>query len=199
VLLTGAAEAVVLSRKLREYNPALRITVIADKAALAALRRDGLSDARLLSFCSPVIVPGELLAAFPGPSYNFHPGPPERPGRFPSAFAIYERATRFGVTVHEMTEQVDAGPIVTADWFAVSEDIDLHGLEKLTLGCAVALFFRLAPFLAVNPKPLPRFYIPWSGVKRTKAQLDAICAITPDLSETEVALRRRACGPFLKA
>jgi methionyl-tRNA formyltransferase len=171
---------------------------VPDRAALDALPRGGLANARLLSFCSPVIVPVEVLKAFPGPSYNFHPGPPDRPGRFPSVFAIYEKADRYGITVHEMTEQVDAGPIVAAEWFPIAPDADLIALEKLALGCLVAVFRRLAPFLATNPSPLPRVYFPWSGTKHTKAECDAICRITPDLSEEEIELRRRACGSLMK-
>ena len=93
VLLTQSAEGAVLGKILREYNPLLHTVVVSDKTALDTLPRDGLANARLLSFCSPVIVPADLLKAFPGPSYNFHPGPPDRPGRFPSVFAIYERPT----------------------------------------------------------------------------------------------------------
>jgi hypothetical protein len=198
VLLTQAAEGAVLGKILREYNPHLHTAIVSDKAALDALSRDGLAKARLLSFCSSVIVPADLLKAFPGPCYNFHPGPPDRPGRFPSVFAIYEKADRYGITVHEMTEHVDAGPIVAAEWFSVSPEADVVALEKLALESLVTVFRRLAPFLAINPNPLPRVYIPWSGTKRTKAECDTICRITPDLSEAEIALRKKACGSLLK-
>ena len=199
VLLAQGAEAAVLGKILREFNPLLRdITVVPDKEALAALPRDDLANARLIAFCSPVIVSADLLRAFPGPSYNFHPGPPDRPGRFPSVFAIYEKAERFGVTVHEMAEQVDAGAIVAAEWFPIAPDIDLIGLEKLALGCLIVVFRRLAPFLAVNPKALPRIYIPWSGTRRTKAECDTICSLSPEISDAEIALRKRACGSLLK-
>ena len=92
VLLTQAAEGEVLADILRACNPSLRVLVVSDNEAVARLAREDLTGARLLSFCSPVIVPGEVLAALPGPAYNFHPGPPDRPGRYPSVFAIYEKA-----------------------------------------------------------------------------------------------------------
>lgn len=199
VLLTNPPEAAVLGKILRQHHSELEITVVSDRAALSALPRESLATARMISFCSSVIVPADILAAFPGPSYNFHPGPPDRPGRFPSVFAIYERADRYGITVHEMTEQVDAGPIVAAEWFAVPEEADVVALEKLALGCLVAVFRRLAPFLALNPSPLPRVFIPWSGTKRTKAECDAICRVTPDMPGAEIELRKRACGSLLKS
>lgn len=187
----------MLSRVLWQHNPDLKITVVPDRAALTKLPAAGLAGTRLVSFCSSVIVPAEMLRALPGPSYNFHPGPPERPGRFPAVFALYERAERFGVTVHEMAAAVDAGPIVAAEWFAVPADADLAALESAALAELVAVFHRLAPFLALNPSPLPRVFIPWSGTKRTKAECDAVCRLTPDLSPDEAALRRRSCGPLL--
>jgi methionyl-tRNA formyltransferase len=39
-------------------------------------------------------------------AFNFHPGPPSYPGWVPSHFALYERSTEFGATVHVMVEQV---------------------------------------------------------------------------------------------
>jgi methionyl-tRNA formyltransferase len=197
--LTQPVEGAVLGKILRAHNPAVETVVMSDKAALASLARDDLSGTRLLSFCSPVIVPADLLKSLPGPSYNFHPGPPDRPGRFPSVFAIYEKSERYGVTVHEMTEQVDAGPIVAAEWFAVPEGADVAALERLALGCLVAIFKRLGAFLAQNPNSLPRVFIPWSGSKRTKAECDSICRITSDMPEAEIDLRKRACGSLLKS
>lgn len=198
VLLTQAAEGAVLGKILRAYNSDLRTIVVSDKTALTALARDSFANTRLLSFCSSVIVPADVLKAFPGPCYNFHPGPPDRPGRFPSVFAIYEKADRYGITVHEMTEKVDAGPIVAAEWFPVPPEASVDDLEELALECMITVFRRLAPFLAVNPSPLPRVYFPWSGSRRTKAECDAICRITPDLNEAEIELRKRACGSLLK-
>lgn len=199
VLLSQETDGVILGNVLRDYNPNLqRITVVPDKAALDALPLDRLSTARLISFCSSVIVPAATLKAFPGPSYNFHPGPPNRPGRFPAVFAIYEKASLYGVTVHEMAARVDAGPIVAAEWFDLTEDADVTALELRALSALFAIFKRLGPFLATNLSPLPRIYVPWTGEKRTKAQCDVICQVTPGLSAAEIALRRRACGPFLK-
>lgn len=198
VLLTQPAEAAVLGKILTAHNPDLEIARISDKSALAHFAQDDLSTTRLLSFCSPVIVPGELLEALPGPSYNFHPGPPDRPGRYPAVFALYEKAPHYGVTIHEMTEKVDAGPIVAAEWFAVPANATIVDLETLSLEYLVAVFKRLAPFLALNSNPLPRIFIPWSGTKRTKADCEAICRVTPDLSEEDIELRKRACGPLLR-
>src|SRR5262245_54974871 len=99
ILLTGEAEASILAQILRGHNPALEITAVTKAGDLAAAAPG--PGARLISFCSPVIVPAAFLTGLPGPGYNFHPGPPERPGRYPSVFALYDDAKQFGVTIHE--------------------------------------------------------------------------------------------------
>ena len=194
ILLTGPGEAPFLAQVLTAYNPALEIVVASDAVGLASACTAGGPGTRLLSFCSPVIVPAALLAALPGPSYNFHPGPPERPGRYPSVFALYENAGAFGVTAHEMMARVDSGPIVGAAWFAVKAGWGLAELEEQTLIQLFTLFKDLAPHLAVNPAPIAHQGIVWRGPKTSKADCDALCATHADMSEAEVDRRRRACG-----
>ena len=194
ILLTGTGEAPILSQVLRAFNPGLEIVVVSAAADLAPACAEAGPGTRLLSFCSPVIVPGAMLAALPGPSYNFHPGPAERPGRYPSVFALYDNASAFGVTVHEMMASVDSGPIVAAAWFALNPAWDLGDLEEQTLIQLFTLFKELAPHLAVNPGPVAHQSIPWRGRKTTKAECDALCSTSSDMSDAEVARRRRACG-----
>ena len=82
---------------------------------------------------------------------------------------------------------------------AVMVDGEVAALELRALGVLFSIFKRLAPFLAMNPSALPRIYVPWTGEKRTKAQCDVICRLTPDLDADEIALRTRACGTFLRS
>ena len=79
-----------------------------------------------------MIVPAEILNALPSPAYNFHPGPPDYPGIFPSVYALYDGAAAFGVTLNEMIREVDAGPIIAVERFAVSAaaDIALRSIRR---------------------------------------------------------------------
>jgi methionyl-tRNA formyltransferase len=194
LLLTGEAEAPILAGILRRSHPTIAITPVTSTAALKEVCAGDLSNARLVSFCSSVIVPEAVLKRLPGPAYNFHPGPPDRPGRYPAVFAIYENAARFGVTVHEMIAAVDAGPIVTAEWFDVPPACDLATLEGLALTRLAEIFRRLASYLTHIERPLPRMPIPWRGRRTTRAECEALCTIAPGLSEDEIDRRRRACG-----
>ena len=194
LLLTGEAEAPILAGILRRVHPTIAITPVTTAAELASIASGDLSTARLVSFCSSVIVPEDVLRRLAGPAYNFHPGPPDRPGRYPAVFALYDNAVRFGVTVHEMVAAVDAGPIVTAEWFDMPPACDLAALESLALTRLAEIFRRLSAYLTYIERPLPRLPIPWQGRRTTKAQCEALCVITPDLSNEEIARRRRACG-----
>lgn len=191
ILLTGRDEAPVLTRMLLQANSALIVAPAHDLAAVDAALGAG---ARLLSFCSSVIVPGALLSRLDGPGYNFHPGPPERPGRYPSVFALFDGARGFGVTVHEMAPKVDSGAIVMVDRFAIPDPCDLGGLESLTLTHLAQAFKRMAPYLAQVVKPLPHLPIVWSGRRTTRADYEALRVITPDMDAAEIDRRRRSCG-----
>ncbi|MHB1204490.1 MAG: formyltransferase family protein [Rhodospirillaceae bacterium] len=191
ILLTGREETPILAGMLQRANPALAVTPAHDLESLARLLEPGV---RLLSFCSSVIVPGDLLQRLGRPGYNFHPGPPERPGRYPSVFALYEGTTHFGITVHEMTAAVDAGPIVATERFEIPKGSDLKSLEELTVTRLAQAFNRLAPYLATAARPLPHLPIAWHGRKTTKADCEKLCTITPDMDAAEIARRQRCCG-----
>jgi methionyl-tRNA formyltransferase len=193
ILLTGRDETAALAAMLRRANPALAIASAHDLAGLAQVVEPG---ARLLSFCSSVIVPGALLQRLGCPAYNFHPGPPERPGRYPSVFALFEDATHFGITVHEMTTAVDAGPIVVTERFEIPAQADLVTLEDLTVTKLGQAFKRLAPYLANAARPLPHLPVAWQGRKTTRADCKKLCTVTPDMDPAEIARRQRCCGPL---
>lgn len=197
ILPTGEVEAPVLGELLRAHSPGLEVRAVTAAADLAPACATPSAGTRLLSFCSPVIVPGALLRALPRQSYNFHPGPPERPGRYPSVFALYENAATFGVTVHEMRAAVDSGPIVGGQRFNIAPDVDLEALEHVTLMHLLVVFRLLAQHLATNPAPLPHAAEVWKGRKTSKAHCDALCVVTPDMDPGEADRRRRACGAHI--
>jgi methionyl-tRNA formyltransferase len=194
ILLTSPEETPPLGDMLRVHNAGLEVVGVHDRESVAEACASAKPGTRLISFCSSVIVPGKALAAMPGPSYNFHPGPPHRPGRYPSVFAVYDGDARFGITVHEMEAKVDSGAIVAVDDFPVPPECDLAELEKITYLRLADVFRKLARHLASERLPLPHTTHTWSGHKTTLAEAIALSRITEDMSEAEVARRRRACG-----
>jgi len=180
-------------RALMRARPYLRVTPISTRSALEARADASLEGARLLICGSDVIVSAELLAKFPGPSYNIHPGPPERPGRFPSVFALYDGAAGFGTTMHEVTPEVDAGPIVAVSRFAIPEAVDRSALDAMSFESVLRMLASFCPAL-VNPAPLPRISAAWSNRATRQADFDALCRLPDDVDAAEFARRLRAVG-----
>ncbi|MBB4284600.1 formyltransferase family protein [Roseospira goensis] len=193
LLLAPPEEQAEAAAPLRAADPALTIVPVCDRAAL----RDAVTahpDARLLSVCSPIIVPADVLAALAGPAYNLHPGPAAYPGLFPAVFALYDGASTFGVTLHEMTSEVDAGPIVGANEIDLPPDLDRLALETLSRRLARHLLGTMAPALADLSRPLPPIGAAWGGPARRRADFDALCRLPPDIPEAEFRRRLRAVG-----
>ena len=155
VLLARPEDARHLAAILAGANRDLTVVTAADRSQLeAAMAGSGRVD-RLIAFRTNCVVPAELLRRVSGPSYNFHPAPPAYSGRYPFTFALYDRATQYGVTAHEMVERVDAGPIVGALGFALPADPDPVWLSDQAHTALIQLFVMLAPQLAATDRPLP--------------------------------------------
>ncbi len=195
ILLTGETELPFLSKALQAANGALDVLHANNTTALATALDDcDPASLRLLSFSSNVIVPAAMLSALPGPAYNFHPGPPEYPGSHPNSFAIYDGATRFGATVHEMTAKVDAGPIVKVSEFDIPEGADSLELATLAYQHIAALSFDLAPLLATSDDALPRIDRRWAARKWTRADYEKMRNYDENVDFAERTLRKRAFG-----
>jgi methionyl-tRNA formyltransferase len=150
-------------------------------------------DTRLISFAATVIVPAAFLGRFSGPSYNFHPGPPAYPGLFPSVYAIYDGATTFAITLHEMAAQVDSGAIVAVETFALPEGANRVTLDTMTFAHMVKVFEKWIPKLAGAAR-LPRSDDQWSGKRRTRADFNTFCELGEDPSPEEFERRLNAAG-----
>ena len=197
ILLTGEVEAPYLSDMLRTHNPTLNIVHVCTIDQLSTACTTTLSDGntrRLIAFSTPIIVPQKILKTLHGHAYNFHPGPPTYPGTHPASFAIYEQATRYGVTVHEMIAQVDAGPIITVEWFDITPDMRFTDLELHAYKVLVATFSDMAKRLASDSTPLLHSGDIWSGKMSTKREFEHMSKITADMDEEEIKRRFRAFG-----
>jgi methionyl-tRNA formyltransferase len=194
ILLAGEAEQVAMPPVLREHNPLLNVISARTAAGLAVLNPDLLARARLIAFVTPEIVSNNILARLGYGAFNFHPGPPRYPGWAPAHFALYERATEFGATVHVMVEKVDAGPIVEIAKFPVPADISAFGLEGLAYAHLAQLFWRMAKSLAADPKPPPTLPVKWGSRKYSRRAYRAICDIPLDIPKDELDRRIRVFG-----
>jgi methionyl-tRNA formyltransferase len=194
ILLTGAAEQAPLASLLRRHNPQLTIRGVESLAEIVALEPGLLARARLIGFLTPVVVPVRILDALGFGAYNFHPGSPRYPGWLPAHFAIYDRATDFGVTAHIMVEQVDAGPIVGAELFRIPPNSSVRSLEELAYVRVAHLFWNLSQALANNCQPPTELSVRWGDRRSTRRRYAAMCDIPTDISKDELDRRIDAFG-----
>jgi methionyl-tRNA formyltransferase len=194
ILLAGQAEQVAMPQVLRTHNPQLSVISVATSADITALDPDLLERARLIAFVTPEIVSSSVLAKLGHGAINFHPGPPDYPGWAPSHFALYERATEFGATVHIMVERVDSGPIVDVARFPIPTGISVLGLEGLAYAHLAHLFWQMAKPLASDPSPPPALPVKWGNRKYSRRTYRAICDIPLDIPKDELDRRLEVFG-----
>ena len=194
LLLTRQEEFPYLRDWLAKEAGGVQIVWTPTVAALDALADDVLRNARLIAFLTGVVVPRRILERLGHGAYNFHPGSPAYPGSAPATFAIYDGAAAFGVTLHEMEERVDAGPIVGFELFAMPPGIGLHELEQRAYVALVRLFRANANLLAGRPQPLRPLKVAWGPRKSSRRDFARLCDISSDIGQAELARRLRALG-----
>ena len=194
ILLTGPVEQSALATVLRRHNPQMIVMPAETADDLTALEQKPLHRTRLIAFATPVIVPPSMLGVLGYGAYNFHPGPPQYPGWAPAHFAVYEQATEFGVTAHEMAARVDSGAIVDVAQFPMPAGIGVSELETLAYTHLAQQFWKLAPTLATESRPLPRLPLHWSNKRNSRSAYRTMCDIPLDITKEDLDRRIHAFG-----
>lgn len=194
LLLADADELPGLTRIFWDTAPEARVQGVSSRAELEQATAAPTDDLRLVAFCTDVIVPEAVLSRLPGPAYNVHPGPPWVRGIYPSVFALYEGRDRFGATLHELTMEIDKGPIVAVDEAAITPAMDRLALETLARDLVTGLLTRMARDLLTVDGALPHLGAQWSGPAWSKQDFDALCHLPDGIDETEYRRRLRAVG-----
>ncbi|MEE4208744.1 MAG: hypothetical protein V2I43_05715 [Parvularcula sp.] len=198
ILLCGETEGDAFRTHLMRLNPEVEVIWVSSAAALDLATRQDCSRTRLISFLTNVIVPRTILARLGPVPYNIHPASPDYPGAHGLSFAIFEDASRFGVTAHEMTAKVDAGPIVMVDWFSLPCDAELVPFGNDVYARAIGVFDMVARHCLMSDEPLPAMNERWASRMCTKKRFRELMSAERYLLPGDQERLRRACGPHLK-
>ncbi|MFC1521687.1 formyltransferase family protein [Elusimicrobiota bacterium] len=156
----------------------------------------------IVSYISPWIIPLEMLGKARIDTVNFHPGPPEYPGIGCTNFALYHGEEMFGVTAHRMEARVDTGDICEVLRFPICADDSAYSLTERCYLHIEQLFRSVISHIA-DVGHLPFCGEKWRRKPYKRAELNALCRITADMSSDEVKRRVRATaypdmpGPFM--
>ena len=194
LLCNEVLDANFLTAILYMVRPELKVDVLLSRNDLDAWAPSITPETRLVAFCSSVVVSAEILGKFAGPAYNFHPGPPEYPGKHPAAFALYDGATTFGATLHEMALPVDSGPIAGILQFPVPLGSPYLWLMARTHQAALHLFLQSVVALARSSEPLNRLPISWGPRRCGQKALDESCRLPFDITKDELERRQNSFG-----
>ena len=145
----------------------------------------------LVSYLAQWIIPGELITNASHAAINLHPGPPEYPGIGCTNFAVYNEEKEFGITCHHMLARVDSGPIIAVKRFPVFETDSVYSLTQRCYIEIVHLFFELMSGL-LKGKPFPHSAEIWKRKPFKRKQLDELCQLRDDMSESEIQKRIKA-------
>jgi methionyl-tRNA formyltransferase len=148
------------------------------------------SDAVLMSFLSPWIIPGDVLGRFQL-AINFHPGSRYYPGIGSYNFAIYEGAKEFGSVCHHMIGKVDAGDIVREDLFPLLGQETVEQLKLRTMTVMLQQFHAVLQDLH-RTQSVPKAGVSWARSAFTRAELNALAKLDAAMSGDEIRLRQRA-------
>ncbi|MEP6355520.1 MAG: formyltransferase family protein [Hyphomicrobiales bacterium] len=129
---------------------------------------------RLIAFCSGTVVTRQIIERLDFNCFNFHPGPPERPGYMPAPYAIRDGARDYGVTFHYMTPKVDEGEIIQVMRFPIDGDQNQEEIETNAYKALLTMVIQRAADLADISFRFEPCNIHWSGKKTTRADLAAL-------------------------
>jgi methionyl-tRNA formyltransferase len=194
LLLTSRFYAKKLIDMSVEKSPDIAVIYVEHPNELLQFGEEFLSHSRLISFGSRFYVKSEILKLIGFNSYNFHPGPSTYPGWAPFNFALYDKAPKYGVTLHEMTADIDTGLIVGCKDFAIPENCDVQQLMDLTTDAMYELFDDFINDFTQRQSPLSSIGIQWSGHITSKKDFENMCHLSLDISEKELNRRLHAFG-----
>lgn len=190
VLLMSEESGARLCRLANAAGISLKAEVVGDLPALIRAFDD--PPELLLSFGTSVIVPAPLLELPRLLALNVHAASPDYPGRDPHHFAIYDGATKYGATMHYMTQSVDAGPIVDAEVFDVSKPVSPSELLAQANEAGWLLIARFFRRFAEQGAPAPVPSLSWGARKSTRRMFQELCRIDPAMPSEEVERRLKA-------
>ena len=103
----------------------------------------------VFSFLNQRILYGALLKCT---NVNFHPSPPNWPGRGGASLAIYTGDKYFGATAHTMELKVDAGTILKTKYFTILPDEACESVFSRSENACLELFYEILSYIALHKK-----------------------------------------------
>lgn len=140
----------------------------------------------LVSVCYHSKVNKDILSKYPL-CINFHPAPlPDYKGFAVYNFGLYNKESRWGVTAHHMTDDIDCGDIIEVSYFDIEEET-VSSLKQKSHSELISLFRRTMSNIK-EENTLPRKEN-IGGRNYTRKMFDEFREINTSMSSYEVDKR----------
>ena len=150
----------------------------------------------LISFVNGRIFNEIILNRFKH-SINFHPGPPNLPGRDPHHWAIFFKKKHYGITLHEIKKKVDTGKIIYTNLFKIKKNDNPQTLRKKAFNLCLNIFVKNFPKI-INGKINQKKKIVWSKKIRKRSEVYKLLDTMKHLNSSKQLKVKMAFGDFIK-
>ncbi len=154
--LTGISHELTIEAIFNKYGiPVLSFESVNSQEFLDFIKKEDIF--LVISVAASEIFKKEILETPPMGCVNMHSSPlPRYRGMMPNFWTLYNRETHAWVSIHQMTEKLDDGPILLQDKFKISENITYHDLaiQSKKFGASLMITF-LEKMRAEELKTLP--------------------------------------------
>ena len=146
----------------------------------------------IFCFRSLFVLPKYLIDKAKIAAVNFHPAPVEYPGSGCLNFALYDNASKYGVTAHVMNEKVDNGAILRCERFPILPSDTVDSLLERTHFKLLSLFVEIATDLILGGKKsldemvLAASSEKWRGEATKMKDLEKLQVVPLDVSEFQL-------------
>ena len=193
VILSNEQVLELVAAELYKLSGDAELFLVTNIPYLEALDAEVKKNSRLISIFSTVVVPQNLLSQFGHGCYNLHPGTPDYPGWRAWSFAILNNAKTFGLTLHEMTQKVDAGSIVSFMKFSLSQRMTENDVREIFIK-TLPNFFHSYPDCLRSMDKLPVLSTHWSRKPFPKRDVQKVIQVNGSTSPGLLLTLVRAFG-----
>lgn len=153
----------------------------------------------VFSFLNDRILTGPLLNCR---NVNFHPAPPEWPGRGSASLALYHGSAVFGATAHVMTAKVDTGPILAVKRFPILPEESCESLFSRAEHACLDLFFDVLTHVAQHGDLPGPTGVVWQGKAMSRMEFEQWLILDPSdrdafMKKIRAARHSRFPGPYI--
>lgn len=162
--------------------------------SLATLRPD-----YVFSFLNDRILRDDLLKL---QAINFHPAPPEWPGRGSASLALFNGDKMYGATAHLMSKQVDSGSILQVKRFFIAQNESCESLFERGKQACLDLFYDILTHISLYGHLPKASNETWKRKPFTRKQFEDWLILNPEdkesfLQKIKAAKHPKFSGPFV--